>query len=130
APTRDATTSLCENPPEDVVASLVDARPLVDIRSTTLLEVGSRTVIGDIEVISFPVSHDAVAPCGYLLTAGGCRVCVAIDSGEVRSAMLEGMQQEDLVVLESNHVRVLFLRCPYPYTLKMLFLILADTLSI
>ena len=28
------------------------------------LPVGTRTVIGDIEVTSFPVSHDAIAPCG------------------------------------------------------------------
>ena len=83
------------------------------------LAVGDRIVIGDIEVTSFPVSHDAVAPCGYLLSAGGCRVCVVIDSGEVTPTMLEAMQQADLLVLESNHDRERLLRGPYPYTLKM-----------
>jgi len=83
------------------------------------LPVGARTVIGDIEVTSFPVSHDAVAPCGYLLSAGGCRVCVVIDSGEVTSAMLEAMHQADLLVLESNHDRERLMRGPYPYMLKM-----------
>ena len=53
--------------------------------------VGTRCMIGDIEVISFPVSHDAVAPCGYLLSAGGCRVCMVTDSGEVTKTMLEAM---------------------------------------
>ena len=83
------------------------------------LPVGTRTVISDIEVTSFPVSHDAVAPCGYLLSAGGCRVCVVIDSGEVTSAMLEAMHQADLLVLESNHDRERLMRGPYPYALKM-----------
>ncbi len=55
------------------------------------LAVGAHCMIGDIEVVSFPVSHDAVAPCGYLLSAGGCRVCVATDSGEVTPTMLEAM---------------------------------------
>jgi phosphoribosyl 1,2-cyclic phosphodiesterase len=82
------------------------------------LAVGSRIAIGDIEVTSFPVSHDAVAPCGYLLSAGGCRVCVVIDSGEVTPAMLEAMYQADLLVLESNHDREKLLRGPYPYSLK------------
>ena len=91
---------------------------LVDIRLTTPLEVGSRTVIGDIEVISFPVSHDAAAPCGYLLTASGCRVCIAIDSGEVTPIMLEAMHHADLLILESNHDRERLLRGPYPYHLK------------
>jgi phosphoribosyl 1,2-cyclic phosphodiesterase len=82
------------------------------------LEVSTRCMLGDIEVISFPVSHDAVAPCGYLLSAGGCRVCVVIDSGEVTSTMLEAMNQADLLILESNHDRERLLRGPYPYSLK------------
>lgn len=82
------------------------------------LQVGSRCMIGDIEVISFPVSHDAVAPSGYLLSAGGCRVCVTIDSGEVTTTMLEAMNQADLLVLESNHDREKLLRGPYPHSLK------------
>jgi len=82
------------------------------------LEVGSQRMIGDIEVTSFAVSHDAVAPCGYLLRAGGCRVCVAIDSGEVTPEMLAMMHHADLLVLESNHDRERLLRGPYPEKLK------------
>jgi phosphoribosyl 1,2-cyclic phosphodiesterase len=82
------------------------------------LAVGTHRIIGDIEVVSFPVSHDAVAPCGYLLSAGGCRVCVVIDSGEVTPMMLEAMKQADLLILESNHDRGRLLRGPYSYALK------------
>ncbi|HZU66762.1 MAG TPA: MBL fold metallo-hydrolase [Ktedonobacteraceae bacterium] len=100
----------------DVVQNGSD-RPIIS-QSSQPFAVGSRTMIGDIEVISFPVSHDAVAPCGYLLSAGGCRVCVAIDSGEVTATMLEAMSQADLLVIESNHDREKLLRGPYPYSLK------------
>src|SRR5947208_4501837 len=62
------------------------------------MAIGSRRMIGDIEVVSFPVSHDAVAPAGYLLIAGGCRICVVIDSGEVTSVMLQDMQHADLII--------------------------------
>jgi len=82
------------------------------------LAAGTRCMLGDIEVVSFPVSHDAVAPCGYLLSAGGCRVCVVIDSGEVTPTMLEAMNQADLLILESNHDRERLLRGPYPYSLR------------
>jgi len=85
---------------------------------TTPFNVGSRCVIGDIEVQSFPVSHDAVAPCGYLLSAGGCRVCIAIDSGEVTATMLEMINQADLLIIESNHDRQRLLNGPYPYVVK------------
>ncbi|GAC1520871.1 MAG: MBL fold metallo-hydrolase [Ktedonobacteraceae bacterium] len=93
------------------------------------LPAGSRTSFGDIEVASFPVSHDAAAPCGYLLNAGGCRVCVVIDTGEVTSSMLEMMQKADLLVLESNHDRERLLRGPYPYMLKQRILSTSGHLS-
>jgi phosphoribosyl 1,2-cyclic phosphodiesterase len=82
------------------------------------LPVGSRCTIGDIEVLSFPISHDAVAPCGYLLQAGGCRICVVTDSGEVTATMLDMIRQADLLILEANHDRERLLRGPYSQTLK------------
>ena len=90
---------------------------------------GAYTIIGDIEVVSFAVSHDAAAPCGFLLSAGGCRVCVVIDTGEVTAAMLEMMRQADLLVLESNHDRERLLRGPYPYMLKQRILSATGHLS-
>ncbi|HXZ05366.1 MAG TPA: MBL fold metallo-hydrolase [Ktedonobacteraceae bacterium] len=100
------------DPTEHVLAGTMSSHHFVD------LAVGTRCILGDIEVVSFPVSHDAVAPCGYLLSAGGCRICVVIDSGEVTPTMLEAMSQADLLILESNHDRERLLRGPYPYALK------------
>jgi phosphoribosyl 1,2-cyclic phosphodiesterase len=82
------------------------------------LPVGTSTRIGDIDIVSFPVSHDAIAPCGYLLSAGGCRVCLVTDTGEVTAIMLEAMAQADLLILEANHDRARLLSGPYPYHLK------------
>lgn len=82
------------------------------------LPAGTSCVIGDIAVHSFPVSHDAIAPCGYILSAGGCRVCIITDSGEVTPVMLEAIAQADLLILESNHDRARLLSGPYPYHLK------------
>lgn len=82
------------------------------------LDAGASCLIGDITVRSFPVSHDAVAPCGYILQAGGCRVCLITDSGEVTPVMLEAMAQADLLILEANHDRARLLSGPYPYHLK------------
>lgn len=96
----------------------VDDIPALIEQSSCEFPVGSCRTIGDIEVRSFAVSHDAAAPCGYLLSAGGCRVCVVIDTGEVTDTMLEAISQADLLVLESNHDRERLLRGPYPYHLK------------
>ncbi len=116
---------------QDVILSDSEGSLMVDqaIPMQIGLQVGSRCVIGDIEVASFPVSHDAVAPCGYLLSAGGCRICIAIDSGEVTSTMLEAMHHADLLILESNHDRERLIRGPYPYALKQRILSATGHLS-
>ncbi|GAC1462244.1 MAG: MBL fold metallo-hydrolase [Ktedonobacteraceae bacterium] len=98
----------------------IEAEPFVLSNEGTMLAlpVGSRRSVGDIEITSFPISHDAIAPCGYLLKAGGCRVCIVTDSGEVTPAMLDVMQHADLLILESNHDRDRLIRGPYPQHLK------------
>lgn len=103
------------SPTHDVVRDGLQEGTLKRVVS---LPVGSRRTVGDIEVLSFPVSHDAVAPCGYLLQAGGCRVCVVTDSGEVTAAMLDMIRHADLLILEANHDRERLLRGPYPQALK------------
>ncbi|HLQ10157.1 MAG TPA: MBL fold metallo-hydrolase, partial [Ktedonobacteraceae bacterium] len=105
---------------------------LNDARAEELFQAlpsGSNVMFGDIEVVSFPVSHDAAAPCGFLLSAGGCRVCVVIDTGEVTAAMLAMMQHADLLILESNYDRERLLRGPYPYVLKQRILSATGHLS-
>ncbi len=93
------------------------------------LAIGSRLTMGDIEVTSFATSHDAVAPCGYLLQAGGCRACIVTDTGEVTQRMLEIMQHADLLILEANHDRERLVRGPYPYALKQRILSTTGHLS-
>ena len=101
-------------------ASPIDTEPQSPLSEEAILvlPVGSQRTVGDIEITSFPISHDAIAPCGYLLKAGGCRVCIVTDSGEVTPAMLNVMQHADLLILESNHDRDRLIRGPYPQHLK------------
>lgn len=82
------------------------------------LPVARSTKLGDLEVRSFPISHDAVAPCGYLLATGAWRVCVVTDTGEAGAAVVEAMRGAHLIVLEANHDKDRLLAGPYPWHLK------------
>ncbi len=95
-----------------------DSFALANENAVLPLPVGSHRTVGDIEITSFPISHDAIAPCGYLLEAGGCRICIVTDSGEVTPEMLAVMEHADLLILESNHDRDRLIRGPYPQHLK------------
>ena len=117
----DAELGLASQDGNGQLAAEVAATEVAPAAASTLwrsLPAGTSCVIGDMEVHSFPVSHDAIAPCGYMLSAGGCRVCIITDSGEVTPVMLAVLAQADLLILESNHDRARLLSGPYPYHLK------------
>jgi phosphoribosyl 1,2-cyclic phosphodiesterase len=86
--------------------------------TTDTLTIGYERRIGQMDVYAFPVSHDAVAPCGYLVTCHGWRVCIAIDCGMVSSEMIEALLLGQLIILEANHDRQRLLDGPYPWALK------------
>lgn len=80
--------------------------------------VGTATRIGDLEVRSFAISHDAVAPCGYVLSSGAWHVCVATDTGDVGPALVEAMRGAHLLMIEANHDTDRLIKGPYPWPLK------------
>lgn len=103
---------------------LANADTLAEVQRRTrrpdycALPTGAARTIGPFEVISFPVSHDAVAPVGYVIEAEGARITVATDLGCASSVAIEAMSQSDLIVLEANHDVHRLVTGPYPHHLK------------
>lgn len=102
------------NAPEPGGSAAVGTAPIERIELT----VGRETRVGDLSVRSFAVSHDAVAPCGYLLSTGAWSVLFATDTGEATGPMLEAMRLASLLVIESNHDLDMLRLGPYPAHLK------------
>lgn len=74
--------------------------------------------VGDIEVETFSLSHDAEDPVGFSVNSGGKRVTIITDTGVATKQMLSIAAKSDLLVLEANH-EVNILHCSsYPYELK------------
>lgn len=80
--------------------------------------VGRAVTVGSLQVRSFPVSHDAVAPCGFVVSSGAWRLCFITDTGMVNEPILEAMAESSLLVIESNHDKARLLNGPYPWHLK------------
>jgi phosphoribosyl 1,2-cyclic phosphodiesterase len=82
------------------------------------LTVGQSTRVGALDVQSFPTSHDAVAPCGFLISGTAWKVCIVTDTGETTPPVVEAMREAHLLVVEANHDRERLLSGPYPLHLK------------
>lgn len=74
--------------------------------------------IGDLDVMPYPVPHDAREPCQYVFGHAGRRVGVLTDAGSVTPYMREVLTGIDALLLEFNHDRAMLMNGPYPLFLK------------
>ena len=74
--------------------------------------------VGDIEVLPFPLPHDAFAPVGFVLACGPARLGIATDLGMPTQLARERLRGCQLVVLEANHDETLVHSSFRPWALK------------
>ncbi|MGM0416812.1 MAG: MBL fold metallo-hydrolase [Thermodesulfobacteriota bacterium] len=95
-----------------------EALPSIGTVDYCALEAGESLHVGDVSVEAFPVTHDAVAPVGFVLSSGGVRVGIATDLGVVTRLVLERLQRCQVLVIETNHDEKMLHDGPYPWHLK------------
>jgi phosphoribosyl 1,2-cyclic phosphodiesterase len=79
---------------------------------------GTAKMIGEFTVNSIQIPHDAAEPVAYHLTAGGHRITVATDLGEVPKSLTPILASSTCLVLESNHDVHMLESGSYPDYLK------------
>jgi phosphoribosyl 1,2-cyclic phosphodiesterase len=81
-------------------------------------QAGASFRIGDIEVQSFSIPHDAIDPVGYCFEAEGVRLGVATDLGYVPASIKFHLRRTNLLLLEANHDLDMLKVGPYPWSVK------------
>jgi phosphoribosyl 1,2-cyclic phosphodiesterase len=95
-----------------------EARPTGWTPERIELSAGRSAQLASLEIRSFAISHDAVAPCGFTLSTAAWRVGVMTDTGMVGSQAIEALCGAHLLVIEANHDKARLLDGPYPWYLK------------
>ena len=81
-------------------------------------QAGSRFPVGDFEVCSFTIPHDAIDPVGYALIAEGIKIGIVTDLGYVTDSIKFHLKGTHLLLLESNHDLGMLKDGPYPWSVK------------
>jgi phosphoribosyl 1,2-cyclic phosphodiesterase len=81
-------------------------------------QAGASFRIGDIEVQSFGIPHDAIDPVGFTFEAQGVRFGVATDLGYIPESVKYHLRRTDLLLLEANHDLDMLKVGPYPWSVK------------
>ena len=83
-----------------------------------VFQAGAGFQIGDIEVQSFSVPHDAVDPVGFCFEAQGVRIGMVTDLGYIPESVKYHLRRSDLLLLEANHDLDMLKVGPYPWSVK------------
>jgi len=83
-----------------------------------LFEMGKTMTIGDIDIESFGVSHDAIAPQFYCFHKNNKRFVMLTDTGYVSDRMRGIVSNADAYLFESNHDLEMLRMGNYPWHLK------------
>lgn len=76
--------------------------------------------VGDLEVTAFDVSHDAIAPVGYVVNVFGShsKAGFVTDLGEVSEKIKQSLKNVKMVFIESNYDEKMLYGGSYPYIVK------------
>ncbi len=81
-------------------------------------QAGCGFTIGDFDITSFTIPHDAADPVGFTLSSQGIKVAIVTDLGYVTDSLRVHLRGADMVVLESNHDLEMLRVGPYPWGVK------------
>jgi phosphoribosyl 1,2-cyclic phosphodiesterase len=81
-------------------------------------QAGSRLAIGDIEIDTFTVPHDAIDPVGFCFHTHGLKLGLVTDLGYIPASIKHHLRGTDLLLLESNHDLEMLKVGPYPWAIK------------
>jgi phosphoribosyl 1,2-cyclic phosphodiesterase len=103
---------LANRPTADALGAALDGVEIAELAP------GASCAVGGLTVESFSVSHDAAAPVGYLVRAGGWCVGVAVDLGCWDGTVAAALAEADLLVVEANHDYERLRVAPYAWPVK------------
>ena len=81
-------------------------------------QAGSRIVIGDIEIDTFTIPHDAADPVAFCFRSQGLKAGLVTDLGYIPESIKYHLRGVDLLLLESNHDLEMLKVGPYPWSVK------------
>lgn len=74
--------------------------------------------IGDLKIMPFSTSHDAMDSCGFSIESDGKKISIATDLGKVTTNVINNLKKSKFILLEANYEPDVLKACSYPYSIK------------
>ncbi len=104
----------CNRPTHEAIQFQLDVK--IECR---LFATGASFEIGDVQVETFSIPHDAQDPVGFLLRTQSVNIGFLTDLGHTTKLVLERVRSANVLVIEANHDVKMLQDCPRrPWSLK------------
>lgn len=90
----------------------------INCENQKIISFDSEFSIGDLNIISFPIPHDAACPCGYNILNSGKKISIATDIGHISSDIMPYLENSCFALIESNYDTEVLRYSSYPARLK------------
>lgn len=103
---------------EKTLESLPNYIGEIDDSLKTVFDTGAVLDLGDLQIETFGISHDAADPVGYILREENVQLSVVTDLGYINTKIKDKIKGSDAYVFESNHDVGMLRMSSYPWSLK------------
>ena len=83
-----------------------------------IFQAGQKILIGDIEIDTFTIPHDAIDPVAFCFRSQGVKLGLVTDLGYMPDSVRLQIEGCQLLVIESNHDLDMLKVGPYPWFVK------------
>ncbi|NEW66274.1 MBL fold metallo-hydrolase [Carnobacteriaceae bacterium zg-84] len=90
----------------------------IDVSQKHIFKMGTRMTLGDVDIISYGVSHDAIAPQFYAFEKDHKNFVMLTDTGYVSQYLRDALTNATAYLMESNHDVDLLRAGSYPWSTK------------
>ncbi len=99
----------------NALASIVGEIPE---ESVNMIKTGEKLTFEQMQVESFPISHDAVEPVAYNFQLNDQKLSIVTDTGYISPIIREKIRDADVIVIEANHDIQMLRVGSYPWNVK------------
>ena len=103
---------------EETLNAMPIQKDKIPEKNIKYFKVSSNFSIGDLDINSFSIPHDAANPCGFNISKNGKQISIATDIGHMTNDILKNLEESLFVMLEANYDPEVLKFSSYPFKLK------------
>ena len=103
---------------QETIDNMPNQTEKISEKNLKKFKISDKFSIGDININSFSIPHDAANPCGFNIFKDNKKISIATDIGHIDKKIIHNLEESSFILLEANYDEQVLKYSSYPYNLK------------